>query len=214
MAARGRLIFHNISSSFRYNTFGVDLDQYRYAPLEIDTPKKNLQLFHIGSMNWAPNIEGIEWFLDRVWPVLLTHFPELEFYIAGRDIPEYFNQYKIPHFNVDGEVPDAQEYMLSKDIMIVPLLSGSGVRIKIIEGMALGKVIISTSIGAEGLDVVDGEDLFIADTPEQYIEAIKQCMSSLEKMKNMAENARKYVESHHHDVTIAHEIINSTTRYV
>jgi glycosyltransferase involved in cell wall biosynthesis len=97
--------------------------------------------------------------------------------------------------------------MLSKDIMIVPLLSGSGVRIKIIEGMALGKVIISTSIGAEGLDVVDGEDLFIADTPEQYIEAIKQCMSSLEKMKNMAENARKYVESHHHDVTIAHEII-------
>ncbi len=187
--------------------FGVDLDQYQYAPLEIDTPKKNLHLFHIGSMNWAPNIEGIEWFLDRVWPVLLTHFPELEFYIAGRDIPEYFNQYEIAHFNVDGEVPDAQEYMLFKDIMIVPLLSGSGVRIKIIEGMALGKVIISTSIGAEGLDVVDGEDLFIADTPEQYVGAIKQCMSSPEKMKNMAKNARKYVESHHHDVTIAHEII-------
>lgn len=187
--------------------FGVDLDQYQYTPMEIDTKKKNLQLFHIGSMNWGPNIEGIEWFLDQVWPILLIHFPELEFYIAGRDIPESFNRYKVARFVIDGEVSDAQEYMLSKDIMIVPLLSGSGVRIKIIEGMALGKIIISTSIGAEGLEVVDGEDLFIADTPEQYIEAIKLCMSSAEKMGKIAENARKYVKSNHHYITIAHEII-------
>lgn len=201
--------FHTIYPSVSGTTipFGVDLDQYRYTPYEIDDEKKNLQLFHIGSMNWAPNVEGIEWFLDQVWPVLLSHFPELEFYIAGRDIPKYFNQYKIPRFIIDGEVPDAQEYILSKDIMIVPLLSGSGVRIKIIEGMALGKIIISTSIGAEGLDVVDGEDLFIADTPEQYVEAIKLCMSSMGKMKKIAKNARKYVELHHHDTTIAHEII-------
>ena len=97
--------------------------------------------------------------------------------------------------------------MLSKDIMIVPLLSGSGIRIKIIEGMALGKTIITTNIGAEGLDVTDGVNILIANTPEEYLEKIALCIKSPEICKIIGENARNYVALHHYDLSITNEII-------
>lgn len=185
--------------------FGIDLHQYllddEYLPSE--TP----QLFHIGSMNWLPNIEGIEWFIDEVWPKVIKMYPQLTFTIAGRNMPDSIKMHHIEGLIIAGEVPDAQKFILSKDIMIVPLLSGSGVRVKIIEGMALGKTIIATSIAAEGLDVTDGKNILIANTPDEMIKMIGLCVNSPEICKYIGENARNYVTLHHHNENISNEII-------
>ncbi|HPS70667.1 MAG TPA: glycosyltransferase [Bacteroidales bacterium] len=186
--------------------FGIDVEDYKaddnYIPSDIP------ELFHIGSMNWPPNIEGIEWFIEDVWPLILGQYPSITFTIAGKNIPDRFYIKNNENFNVIGEVPDAKQFMLSKDVMIVPLLSGSGIRIKIIEGMALGKTIITTSIGAEGLDISDGVNIFIANTPHEFLEKITQCVNSPEICKIIGENAKNYVALHHHNNTISNEIIS------
>ena len=81
--------------------------------------------------------------------------------------------------------------------MVVPLFSGSGIRIKIIEGMALGKAIISTSIGAEGINYTNGKDIFIGDDPESFMEAIEKCFSDKEVCYQLGNNARKLIENQH-----------------
>lgn len=185
--------------------FGIDINQYHIDDDYL--PSENPELFHIGSMNWLPNIEGIEWFLEEVWPQVIQIYPQLTFTIAGRAIPETLKSDKTQGLFIAGEVSDAQKFILSKDVMIVPLLSGSGVRVKIIEGMALGKTIISTSIGAEGLDVVDGKNILIANTPDEMIKAIGQCVKSPDICKFIGENARNYVALHHHNENISDVII-------
>ena len=175
--------------------FAVDLDNYEIEDEYI--PSDQPELFHLGSMNWMPNVEGLEWFLEDVFPAILEKFPSLTFTMAGRSIPESLQRFASDHVIIAGEVESANEFMLSKDIMIVPLLSGSGIRIKIIEGMALGKTIITTSIGAEGLNVENGKHIFIADTAEEFIAVIEKCIKTPDICTIIGENARHYVALNH-----------------
>ncbi len=128
---------------------------------------KNLEhpsLFHIGSLDWAPNQEGLIWFLDNCWNDIHQKYPELNFYIAGRNAPVWFQRkLSLPNIIYKGEVADAYEFINSKSIMVVPLNSGSGMRIKIIEGMALGKPIITTTIGTEGISTTSGKNIIVAE---------------------------------------------------
>jgi glycosyltransferase involved in cell wall biosynthesis len=109
---------------------------------------------------------------------------------------------------VAGSVPNANEFMMDYDIMVVPLLSGSGIRIKIVEAMALGRVVITTSIGAEGLDVQDGKHLFIANTPEEFVAIINKCVAMPDLCTIISENARHYISIHHNNAVIAQQIID------
>lgn len=175
--------------------FCIDIDAYEddsdYIPS--DTP----ELFHIGSMDWMPNIEGLQWFLDEVWGEVHHRFPSVTFTLAGRNMGREFLSLQLPNVQVVGEVADAHDFMRSKDIMVVPLLSGSGVRIKIIEGMALGKTIITTTIGAEGLAVEHGKNILIADTPEMFVEILQKCVNNPDICKLIGENARNFVALNH-----------------
>jgi len=186
--------------------FAVDLDYYETEDEYI--PSDQPELFHLGSMNWLPNVEGLEWFLEEVFPAILEKFPLLTFTMAGRGIPESLQRFASDHVIVAGEVENANEFMLSKDIMIVPLLSGSGIRIKIIEGMALGKTIITTSIGAEGLKVENGKHLFIADTAEEFVSVIEKCIKTPDICTIIGENARHYVALNHNNEVVTQELID------
>lgn len=183
---------------------GIDIDDYPYDDEHM--PSDVPELFHVGSMNWRPNVEGIEFFLDEVWPLVLERFPEITFTIAGRSIPPAIAQRTDKNLIVAGEVPSANEFILSKDIMIVPILSGSGVRVKIIEGMALGKTIITTSIGAEGLAVENGKNILVADTPEEFVEAIAKCVHTPDICAILGENARNFVALNHNNEVITHNL--------
>ena len=186
--------------------FGIDMDDYE--PEEDYMPSDKPELFHIGSMDWMPNVEGVEWFLDEVWPSILQEFPEVTFTVAGRKIPAEIRQRDDRNVIVAGEVDSANEFMLSKDIMIVPILAGSGIRVKIIEGMALGKVIITTSIGAEGLDVENGKNILIADTPAEFVSAVEKCVKTPDLCAILGENARNFVSLNHNNEQITLKLID------
>jgi len=170
--------------------FGIDLANYP-APSPYSGP---LDLFSIGAMNWIPNAEGIRWFLDHVWSDLHKEFPALRYYLAGREMPSWMRDLNIPGVEVIGEVEDAREFIDSHGIMIVPLFSGSGIRIKIIEGMAAGKAIISTMIGAEGIEYTNGKDLLIANAPCEVTEMVSGCISDPERTVTIGHEARKTIE--------------------
>ena len=173
--------------------FGVDISKYNFSGSEYEFPS----LFHLGSMNWMPNEEGIKWFLDNVWDRINKKFPALKFYLAGRMMPSWLLKINLANVEVLGEVDDAKKFIQSKGVMIVPLFSGSGIRIKIIEGMALGKAIISTKIGAEGINYTNGKNIIIADTPDEFLDAIEKCVQNKVYCEQLGQNARKLIEQNH-----------------
>lgn len=183
--------------------FGVDLN--KYALPEPKKAKLN-QLFHIGAMNWSPNEEAINWLLDEIWPDLSKL--DLKLHLAGRAMPNYIHRLNSNQLVVHGEVPDAIEFMSNYDIMVVPLLSGSGMRIKIIEGMALGKTVVSTSVGAEGINYKNGENIVICDDPAEFQKNVKDLIENPEKTKKIGENARRLVEEQYNNNEVILTLIN------
>ncbi|TGE28786.1 glycosyltransferase family 4 protein [Hymenobacter metallicola] len=149
---------------------GVDLTRFQVIPQLRPKPRT---LFLIGSLDWLPNLEGLDWFLDNVWPHAHEQMPDLELHIAGKNTPARLQSLAKKNVLVHGFVESAAEFMQQYDIMIVPLLSGGGMRIKIIEGMALGKCIISTGLGSEGIVVRNGFDIVLCDEPTEWLKRIR-----------------------------------------
>ncbi|UEG53275.1 glycosyltransferase family 4 protein [Mucilaginibacter daejeonensis] len=173
---------------------GLDLERYRPDHKRTEFPS----LFFLGAMDWMPNREGIEWFLENFSNELVNGDLRTRFYVAGNDIPERFDDYEVVgKIFIHGEVDDALEFVNSKAIMIVPLLSGGGMRVKIVEGMAMQKCIISTSLGAEGINYSNGENILIANTPQEFHRAIKRCITDENYCRRIGRNARALVEEQH-----------------
>jgi len=148
-------------------------------------------------MNWIPNEEGIKWFLENVWPKVINEVPNIKLYLAGREMPGWLKNLKQNNIVVIGEVPDAYTFIQSKTISIAPLFSGSGIRIKIIESMALGKAVVSTTIGAEGINYTNHKNIMIADDASSYVTAIKKLYNDVEFCNRIGENARKLIHEEH-----------------
>lgn len=163
------------------------------------TPKYEIEgkpkFYHIGSMNWMPNEEGIRWFIDEVLPKTVEKVCDFVYHLAGRNMPEWLKELKDPHVDVIGEVPDAKEFVANHDVAIVPLLSGSGIRIKIIESMAMGKTVITTRVGAEGILYDEEVNLIIAENKAKMVEAIRSINENPEIAVKIGKEARKLIES-------------------
>jgi glycosyltransferase involved in cell wall biosynthesis len=170
--------------------FGIDAGSY--TPKESKYPNS---LFYIGALDWLPNLQGLDWFLNNIWPQIHAQFPSVQFNIGGRNMPYDLRKSKYPGVEYYGEVPDAKVFMEKHDIMLVPLLAGSGVRVKIIEGMAMGKPIVTTNVGIEGIECTFGKDVLVANTPEKFLEAVCQCLIDEKLKKDLGQNARKFVET-------------------
>lgn len=164
--------------------------------------------FHIGTMNWMPNIEGVRWLLENVWPLVLSQKPDARLTLAGRNFPEWFYQHDLKGVFIIGEVPDAASFMMSKQVMLVPLLSGSGMRVKIIEGMSLGKTIISTTIGAEGIACEHGRDIIIADSPGAFVNAMITCAENKTYCEKTGMNARSLIKTHYDNSIVTMKLVN------
>ncbi|GAB2942805.1 glycosyltransferase family 4 protein [Hymenobacter coalescens] len=150
---------------------GVDLTRFQLDPAIKSKPKT---LFFLGSLDWRPNVEGLEWFLQYVWPEAKKQHPELELHVAGKNMPAHIERLSLPGVRVHGFVASAAEFMQQHEVMIVPLLSGGGMRVKIIEGMALGKCIISTGVGSEGIAVRHLHDILVCDEASQWIQQLSR----------------------------------------
>jgi len=170
--------------------FGVNLEEFT-PNYEIDGKPR---FYHIGSMNWMPNEEGIRWFIDDCMEAVVEKTPDFVIHLAGRHMPEWLHELKDPHVDVVGEVPNAKEFVANHDVAIVPLLSGSGIRIKIIESMAMGKTVITTQIGAEGILYDEDVNVIIAENKAKMAEAIRRINENPASAVEIGKAARKLVE--------------------
>ncbi len=172
-----------------------------------------IKLFHLGSLDWVPNIEGLQWFLKNIWVKVINKYPELQFTVAGRNASENFvktlKSYK--NINYEGEIEDASEFMSQHNVMLVPLLSGSGMRIKIIEASAHGNVVITTSKGAEGIPAKPGKEILIADNPNEFIKQIYFVLNNKEKIKIISEAAKQFISVNFDNFAISNSLLNFYT---
>ncbi len=174
--------------------FGIDFKNY--TP-NYNLSDKSLKLFHIGSMDWNPNIEAIDWFLKSVWTYFDTK--NIELHLAGKSMPNSLLSLNDKQIINHGQVNSATDFIANHDVMIVPLLSGGGMRIKIIEAMAMGKTVISTSIGLEGINATHQKNVIIANTKADFILEINQLIESPETTIEIGKNARLFVEKEHNN---------------
>ncbi|MDY0255102.1 MAG: glycosyltransferase [Tenuifilaceae bacterium] len=176
---------------------------------EVSSDFEHPSIFHLGGLDWLPNQEGVIWFLKHCWPLVLAKFPSARFYVAGRNAPRWLVKQMLHHPNVTycGEVSSAIQFMQSKGIMVVPILTGSGMRVKIVEGMALGKAIVSTTIGAEGIDAQHGKQLHIADSPDDFVNAIETLLHSKQSIVEMGTNAKAYAHTNFDNQTLTAHLL-------
>ena len=184
---------------------GINCQDYRPDTSSFQRP---LSLSFIGSLDWMPNLEGLHWFLDSVWlPLLAPNFPELSFHIAGRTAPRWLKELKMDRVFFHGEVPSAADFLNQHSVMVVPLLSGGGMRAKILEGMAVGKVVLSTRLGIEGIEATDRQEYLRAEQPDEWLEALRWCYAEREKLAEMGARARTFCELHFDNLQVAGKLL-------
>ena len=169
-------------------------------------------LHFIGSLDWLPNLEGLQWFLNDVWPLLHRRFPDLEFHVAGRNMPHAIRELRMDRVVIHGEVADSCSFVSAHSISIVPLLSGSGMRAKILEAMSLGRVVITTTIGLEGIRARNRRDLFIADTAGQFVLAVEDCLRRGRRLEQIGRNAHAAFYRHYDRRELAQRLLHRYER--
>lgn len=153
-------------------------------------------VFHMAAMDWKPNILAIRWFLNEVWPRIFKVNSQAQFHLAGKRMPDDLKNLVLQQYTNVGFVEDAYAFMATKKIMVVPLFAGSGIRIKIIEAMAMGKAIVATTKAIQGLDVQHGKQVMIADTAEDFASAVLKLLSDDAYCAKISKQARLFAEHH------------------
>jgi glycosyltransferase involved in cell wall biosynthesis len=157
-----------------------------------------LVILWLGSFDWPPNLEGLRWFLDRVWPGLSRdEGPRFELHIVGSNPPSDVSAARTESVHVHGYVDDISDLKRRSDVLIAPLFSGSGVRVKVAEGLAAGLPVVATPKGMEGLTAVPGRDLLLADNAEAFASALLRLASEPELRRRLSDAAQDYVRSTH-----------------
>ncbi|MBN8703154.1 MAG: glycosyltransferase family 4 protein [Bacteroidetes bacterium] len=185
-------------------SFGISVKNYNYAAKSSCVKK----IGFIGALDWQPNYNGLLWFINTVWHSLVKQNHNLELHVAGRNTPDNLHKLETQNIFIHGEVIDAKEFISEADILVVPLFAGSGIRIKIIESMALGTPVVSTSIGMEGIPCFDENNIIIANNPEEFIKKISELIVNNDKLKTVAKNARLLVEKEFNTEFISQKLID------
>ncbi|MBK9089784.1 MAG: glycosyltransferase [Holophagales bacterium] len=144
-----------------------------------------LTLSFLGSLDWRPNLEAVTWFLESVWPIVRQAVPQARFLVGGSNPPaDLAERLRTEGVRFLGRVPDARDFLASGAAMVVPLRSGGGMRVKILEAMALGVPVVSSPLGAAGIGALDGTEILLADGPESLATACASLL--LEKDRAVA----------------------------
>lgn len=187
----------------------IGLEMDKYQP-DFSSYARPLSVSFIGSLDWMPNQEGIRWFLERVWPQAGRQMPSVKLHVAGRNTPDWLLKMRNKNIQVHGEVPDAADFINQHSVMVVPLLSGSGMRAKILEGMALGKVVISTRLGLEGIPAKHRHQVLVADSAREFIQQLQYCHSlPAEQLRRMGEEAQDFAHKNYDSQETARSLMKT-----
>ena len=145
-------------------------------------------------MDWMPNEDGVAYFVEKILPLIRREIPEVAFWAVGRRPPRRLQSLASDSVVVTGAVEDIRPYLAKAALCVVPLRSGSGTRIKIFEAMAMGKAVVSTSMGAEGLPVRHGENIILADDPADFARQVVDLLRDPPRRQRLGHAARQLVE--------------------
>lgn len=173
----------------------------------IKTKKISKSIVHLGSMDWKPNIEGIEWFIKNVISKVNEN-DKFKIYIAGKKMPRKYLNGKFKNTFITGKVENALDYISNKEILFVPIFSGSGIRIKILEAMAVGIPVISTQKGAQGIPYKNGHDIIIANSAEDFYKYICLLTKNRDLAIKIGENGKRLIEKYFCENEILKKLIN------
>jgi len=200
-----------LTTSAMVAPIGLDLPNYQD---QISTTLSSLSISFIGSLDWMPNQDGLKWFLDQVWPPIHQSFPNLCFHIAGRNTPEWIFARAGNGVIVHGEVPDATSFIQQHPISVVPLFSGSGMRVKILECMALGRIVLTTPLGVEGIAATHNENILIGETADQFNKLLIQCLQQPKEMEHIAAKAQSFIIVNYDNIAIGQNILNRLSNLI
>ncbi|MCJ7739492.1 MAG: glycosyltransferase [Anaerolineae bacterium] len=173
------------------------IDSTAYRPQDSATQEESAIVF-TGTMDFRPNIDAVLWFAQEVLPAIKQKVPNIHLYIVGQR-PHNRLQCLMnnPSVTVTGWVEDPRPYIASAAVYVVPLRVGGGTRLKLLEAMAMGKAVVSTRLGAEGYPVVDGQELVLADSPEDFASAVVELLNDPQWRRALGEQGRAFVEQHY-----------------
>lgn len=164
-------------------------------------------VYHIGAMDWLPNQQGVDWFIQSVWPIVLESVPQAQFNFAGRNMPARFYEYNNDHIFCAGTVADAAAFEATQSILIVPLQAGAGIRIKTLMAMAQGKAVVSTTLGANGLGLVPEVHLLIADDAMSFAQHLIDLLKRPSYLEKIANAGKEFVEQHYLNDNIINHLL-------
>lgn len=171
------------------------IDVTRYENWQSDDPIPHFDLVFSGKMDYRPNIDAVLWFAQEAWPHILAQRPATTWAIVGqKPHARLAHLQEIPNITVAGWVDAVQPYLAGAKVCLLPFRIGSGTRLKLIEAMASGKPLVSTAIGAEGFDVVDGRDLLLAESGEELATAVLRLLEDEELRERLGENGRLFAQ--------------------
>lgn len=163
--------------------------------------------FHLGSMDWLPNEEGVRWLIGEVWPLVVRDHPEAQLHLAGNKMPGDLLALRRPGLTVEGRVPDADDFVARRHVLLVPLFSAGGMRVKIIEAMAMGKCVISTPLGAEGIGYTDGHDILLAADAGEMAARMISVLDEPGRCAEIGRHARALVERSYNNAQIIRDLV-------
>ena len=190
-AARARAVLPSVRAAVIPNA--VDVEHFR-PRRDLERPDASTVVF-FGTLNYFPNQDAMLYFLREVWPVLERSHPRARLKVIGPQPTPEVLAYQGPRVEVAGLVPDLRPHLAEAACVIAPLRVGGGTRFKILEAMAMGKAIVSTTVGAEGIGAVPGRDLLIADEPASFASAVGRVLDDPELATSMGRSGRSLVEA-------------------
>jgi sugar transferase (PEP-CTERM/EpsH1 system associated) len=181
---------------------GVDVEYFRPFP----GVEQAERVVFIGSLDWLPNEEGLEFFVRDIWPEIRRQRPDALFQIVGRSPSAAIGRLAAaPGVELVGAVPDVRPYVAAASLVVVPLRIGGGTRIKIFEAMAMGKAVVSTTLGAEGLAVTSGDNVMLADAPADFAASVVSLLADQSRRASIGARARSLVEQNFSSETVGRQ---------
>lgn len=168
---------------------GVDTDALVPSPLP-DAPT----ILFTGTFGYAPNAEALRWLLQEIWPRVTAKRPDAELLVVGKGVPDEIAALADDRVTLSGWVPEMQPWFDRARVVIVPMRSGGGTRLKVLDGLASGRPLVSTTMGAMGVDVIDGEQVVLADGAEAFAEATVAILDDPERAERIGAAGRKVAE--------------------
>ncbi len=169
---------------------GVDTAHYVAGDRQTD----GATILFIGKMDYRPNVDAINWFCSQIWPAVRSAVPRARLLVVGRDLrPEHQLLARVPGVELVGAVPDERPWFDRSDLLVVPMRMGSGVRLKVLQAMAMGVPIVSTSLGMSGVDAENGTHYLLADSPSDFARQIVAALGNPALRSSLARAARKLV---------------------